>query len=106
MCFKQRPCDVADKGDVARGGYPTAPAELTGLLHEAIQWPRKKTGSVLRGLSFSVTSVISVGLSPCEAEEKKSHPTADIQNKRNTAELQLTIKKDIYCDLLAVFTVN
>lgn len=39
-------------------------AELTGLLHRASQWPRKKTGSVLRGLSFSITLVISVGLSP------------------------------------------
>ncbi len=39
-------------------------AELTGVLHTAIQCPRKKTGSVLRGLSFSVTLVISVGVSP------------------------------------------
>lgn len=65
----RRPYLVGTKGR-NRGRISDIPAELTAALHRAIKCPRKKTGSALRGLSFSFTVAISAGLSP--AARKRS----------------------------------
>ncbi|CAB1455588.1 unnamed protein product [Pleuronectes platessa] len=51
VVFEKRPNQQRTK-ELNRERISDSQAELTGLLHSAIRWPRKKTGSELRGLSL------------------------------------------------------
>ncbi len=57
LCFKRDPRTKDRNGE----RISDSRAELTGVLHGALE---RKQALVLRGLSFSITVVISVGLRP------------------------------------------